>query len=64
LRDQIRRFRFRLTSALVVSRRKMKIACRDYPAHEQFAQDLADVRVIAKFAKERGVPKLTLEVNW
>jgi hypothetical protein len=34
------------------------------PVHEQFAQDLADVRLIAKFSKEMGVPKMTLEVNW
>ncbi|MCI0638889.1 MAG: hypothetical protein L0Y72_05200 [Gemmataceae bacterium] len=34
------------------------------PVHEEFAQDLADVRLIARFAKEMGVPKMTLEVNW
>jgi hypothetical protein len=34
------------------------------PVHEEFAQDLADVRLIAKFSKEMGVPKMTLEVNW
>jgi hypothetical protein len=34
------------------------------PVHEEFAQDLADVRLIAKFSKEMGVPKVTLEVNW
>jgi hypothetical protein len=35
-----------------------------YPVHEEFAQDLADVRLIARFSKEMGVPKMTLEVNW
>ncbi len=34
------------------------------PVYEEFAQDLADVRLIAKFSKEMGVPKMTLEVNW
>jgi hypothetical protein len=34
------------------------------PVHEEFAQDLADVRLIAKFSKKMGVPKMTLEVNW
>ncbi len=34
------------------------------PVHEEFAQDLADVRSIAKLSKEMGVPKMTLEVNW
>ena len=34
------------------------------PVHEEFAQDLADVRLIAKFSKEMGVPEMTLEVNW
>jgi hypothetical protein len=34
------------------------------PIHEEFAQDLADVRLIAKFSKEMGVSKMTLEVNW
>ena len=34
------------------------------PVHEEFAQDLADVRLIAKFSKEMGVPKISLEVNW
>ena len=34
------------------------------PVHEEFAQDLADVRLIAKFSKEMGVTKMTLEVNW
>jgi len=34
------------------------------PVHEEMAQDLADVRLIARFAKEMGVPKMTLEVNW
>ena len=34
------------------------------PVHEEFAQDLADVRLIAKFSKEMGIPKMTLEVNW
>src|SRR5438309_7470754 len=28
-----------------------------HPVHEEFAQDLADVRLIAKFSKEMGVPK-------
>lgn len=32
--------------------------------YEEFAQDLADVRLIAKFSKEMGVRKMTLEVNW
>jgi hypothetical protein len=35
-----------------------------YPVHEEFAQDLADVRLIARFAKEMGVSEMTLEVNW
>ena len=34
------------------------------PVHEEFAQDLADVRLITKFSKEMGVPQMTLEVNW
>lgn len=34
------------------------------PIHEEFAQDLADVRIIAKLCKDMGVPKMTLEVNW
>ena len=34
------------------------------PVHEELAQDLADVRLIARFSKEMGVPKMTLEVNW
>jgi hypothetical protein len=34
------------------------------PVHEEFAQDLADVRLIAHFSKEMGAPKMTLEVNW
>jgi hypothetical protein len=34
------------------------------PVHEELAQDLADVRLIAKFSQEMGVPKMTLEVNW
>ncbi len=34
------------------------------PVHEEFAQDLADVRLIARFSKEMGVQKMTLEVNW
>src|SRR5262245_1085273 len=33
------------------------------PVYEEFAQDLADVRLIAKFSKEMGVSKMTLEVN-
>ncbi|HEV3262408.1 MAG TPA: hypothetical protein VG013_36490 [Gemmataceae bacterium] len=39
-------------------------ANRIYPVHEELAQDLADVREIARFSKEMGVPKMTLEVNW
>lgn len=39
-------------------------ANRVNPVHEELAQDLADVRLIAKFSKEIGVPKMTLEVNW
>ena len=34
------------------------------PVNEEFAQDLADVRLIARFSKDMGVPKMTLEVNW
>ena len=34
------------------------------PVHEEFAHDLADVRLITKFSKEMGVPQMTLEVNW
>jgi hypothetical protein len=34
------------------------------PVHEEFAQDLADVRLITKFSKEMRVPQMTLEVNW
>jgi hypothetical protein len=34
------------------------------PVQEEFAQDLADVRLIARFAQEMGVSKMTLEVNW
>ncbi len=33
------------------------------PVHEEFAQDLADVRLIARFSKEMGIPEMTLEVN-
>lgn len=32
--------------------------------HEEFIQDLADVRSIAKEIKDMGIPKMTLEVNW
>jgi hypothetical protein len=39
-------------------------ANRVNPVHEEFAQDLADVGLIARFSKEMGVPKMTLEVNW
>ncbi len=34
------------------------------PVHEEMAQDLADVALIARNAKEQGVDEMTLEVNW
>ncbi|HUO08818.1 MAG TPA: hypothetical protein VM008_10995 [Phycisphaerae bacterium] len=34
------------------------------PIEDEFARDLSDVAAIATFAKEHGVKKMTLEVNW
>lgn len=34
------------------------------PVEKEFARDLQDVAKIAAFAKEQGVTKMTLEVNW
>ncbi len=39
-------------------------ADQDEPTDQQLAQDLLDVAAIASFARQCGVPEMTLEVNW
>jgi hypothetical protein len=34
------------------------------PSEDELSQDLIDIEKIAAWAEEKGVPKMTLAVNW